>query len=453
MQNAIHCDVVELHIARLIPDSPTPSQTRRSPLDSDPSTCEYRWVVPPIRLIHPAPANEQDFEELCLLLLRVHCNRPTLELYGHRGESQSGVDIFDPSGERPVIGAQCKLRGPSKSLRRAEVRDEVRKARSFTPSLDLYLIMTSAKRTAATYQAVATLNRDHTAQGLFQIQLMTWERIEQLLQQYPHVANSFYKTLAGESVSRLEDDLAAMREWMSTIGKALLTTPQSSAITAPSVDRTNPPLLRKSSKLGSFGNAADFEQESKLLLGKLDADERLAPILNGAHFPVCLPMCEIGDYGRLVDEVFLPAVKRVYEVTFAKRHFQDSMTGKLHGRLAIASESRQEKLIEKMAIGPVVGILFPLALQGYSVLAAREQMASLPKGFVLSGVLDSCVAMISYPDVLAADHAPTLVCAGTTWQAEFSLSFHPDKKYLNFGVADEAFAVGSFSPGLLYISW
>jgi hypothetical protein len=105
-----------------------------------------------------------------------------------------------------------------------------------------------------------------------------------------------------------------------------------------------------------------------------------------------------------------------------------------------------------MATRPVVGILFPVALQGYSILAAREQMASLPEGFVLSGVLDACVAMVEYPDVLARDdYAPTLVCAGTTWQANLSLCFHPDNKSLNFCVADEAFAVGSFSPSLLYI--
>ena len=421
------------------------------PLDNSRSTCDYRYDVPPIRLIYPVPANEQDFEELCLQLLRVHCNRPHLELYGHRGESQSGVDIFDPSGERPIIGAQCKLRGPLKSLRRAEIDAEVRRARTLTPSLDTYFIMTSAKRTAGAYEAVAALNKEHIAQSLFQIQLMTWERIDQLLQQYPHVANSFYKTLSGESIRRLEDDIAAMRQWMSTVGEKLLISTQSPVTPSASIEPTNAPLRRKSSTLGSFGNIADLELRSKMLLGKLAADERLAPILNGAYFPICLPKCEIGDYGHLVDEVFLPAVKRAYMATFGKRHFQDSMTGKLHGQLAIASESRQEILIAKMAIGPVVGILFPVALQGYSVRAAREQIVTLPEQFVLSGVLDTCVAMICYPDFLATDHAPTLVCSGTTWQADFSLCFHPGSKSLNFCVADEAIALGSFSPGLLYI--
>jgi hypothetical protein len=78
-------------------------------------------------------------------------------------------------------------------------------------------------------------------------------------------------------------------------------------------------------------------------------------------------------------------------------------------------------------------------------------MPTLPPGFVLSGVLDGCVAMTTYPDVLAVHHAPTLVCAGTTWNSSIALCFHPNENELALCVADEAYALGSFSPGLLYI--
>ncbi len=409
--------------------------------------------MPPIRVTYPPPANEQDFEELCLQILRVHYNRPQLELYGHRGESQSGVDIFDPSGIQPMIGAQCKLHRLSKGLRPAEVRAEVHKARSFTPPLSIYFILTTAKRTSAAYQAIAALNEEHIAQGLFQVQLMTWERIDQLLQQYPHVANSFYKTLSSESIRQLEDDLTSLRQSMSALRETLHTALQPPATPSAFVECMHARLVRTPSRIGPIVNVADFEQQTKMLLGKIRGDDRIASILNGVHFPICIPKCEIGDYGLLVDELFLPAVKRAYEATFANRSFQNKIGRKLHGQLAIARECSQERLIEKMATGSVVGILFPVALQGYSVLAAREAMAKLPKGFVLSGVLDICVAMIEYSDVLARDdRVPTVVCAGTTWQGDLSLCFHPNKESLNFCVQDEAFAIGSFSPGLLYIS-
>ena len=57
--------------------------------------------MPPTRLIYPPSANEQDFEELCLQLLRVHFNKPTSNCMV-TVERASGVDSFDPSSERPT---------------------------------------------------------------------------------------------------------------------------------------------------------------------------------------------------------------------------------------------------------------------------------------------------------------------------------------------------------------
>ncbi len=405
-----------------------------------------------VRLDYPPPANEQDFEELCLQLLRVRCDRPQLELYAHRGESQAGVDIFDPTGWQPIIAAQCKLRSASKGLRPADLRAEVQKARLFRPVLKRYIILTTAKRTAAAHQAIISLNEDQRAQGLFTVELMTWERINQLLQQYPSVADLFYKTLGSESVQLIEDELASLRQSISILRKTLLKAPRACVTSAASGEDRGTHLLPKHSQIDPLGNAADFRKRIEILLSMIRGDDRVAPILNGVYIPICLPKCEIGDYGHLIDELLLPVLKKSYEATFTNRSFVNSMSGKLHGQLAVASDSRQERLIEKMASEPVYGILFPVALQGYSVLAAREQMAQVPEGFVLSGVLDCCIAMIEYPDVLARDaNVPTLVCAGTTWQGNLSLCFHPSDRGLNFCVADEAFAIGSFSPGLLYI--
>jgi hypothetical protein len=214
----------------------------------------------------------------------------------------------------------------------------------------------------------------------------------------------------------------------------------------------------KASEVGPFvKDAAEFEQRSKSLIGKLQKDPLLAPMLNGIHLPICLPKCRVGDYGHLVEEQFLPRVKDAYEAKVENGRFENGMLGKPAGDLDIADDSRQERLIEKMAAGPVVALLFPVALQGYSVEAAREQMATLPDGFVLSGVLDTCIAFIAYPEVLCAYHAPTSVCAGTTWQSTFSLCFHPREshgggsRFLRFCIADQGSTLGSHSPGMLYI--
>jgi len=236
--------------------------------------------MPPIRLTYPPPANEQDFEELCLHLLRVYCNRPQLELYAHRGESQAGVDIFDPSGQQPAIAAQCKLHSISKGLRPADLRAEVRKARSFSPPLDFYIIMTSAKRTAAAQQAVISLNAEQRAQGLFNVELLTWERIEHLLQEYAHVASGFYKTLASESVGRLEQDLASIRESMSALGQTLSTFPGGS----PASPATLIEYAATGDQLDSSGLCGEFLSNSRdLVLWEESMDGPQGPVALFRH--------------------------------------------------------------------------------------------------------------------------------------------------------------------------
>jgi hypothetical protein len=215
-----------------------------------------------LKLTYPPPANEQDFEELCLQVLRTHYDRPHLELYAHRGEKQYGVDIFDPSGQRPNIAAQCKLHNFLKGLRPSTLRQEVSKAKSFYPSIDSYLFLTSAKRTAAAQQAIIAVNREHRSQGLFLVELLTWERIESLLHKYPHVASLFYRTLASESVDRLEQDLASIRKSVSALNQTLASVPAETANGAIS-------LIEHSvvgDQIGSSGLCGEFLKTSPTLV-------------------------------------------------------------------------------------------------------------------------------------------------------------------------------------------
>jgi hypothetical protein len=38
---------------------------------------------------YPFPDNDEDFAVFCLKFLRVHWNRPSLDLYAHSGEERS----------------------------------------------------------------------------------------------------------------------------------------------------------------------------------------------------------------------------------------------------------------------------------------------------------------------------------------------------------------------------
>src|SRR5947209_535556 len=95
---------------------------------------------------YPQPDNEDDFELFCLRFLHHYWKRPGLERYGARGERQDGVDLFDPTGRKPLVGIQSKHHEPHKTLPPSEVTGEVVKAKGFAPALEEYYILTTARK-------------------------------------------------------------------------------------------------------------------------------------------------------------------------------------------------------------------------------------------------------------------------------------------------------------------
>ncbi len=142
-----------------------------------------------MRKSYKKPKNHQDFEDLCLRLLRAYWQCPELNLYAARGQAQHGVDIFDVSGQDPLRAAQCKLHEEGTVTAPKEVRDEIEKAKAFTPPLGRYVIMTTGKVRREVHDLLITINREHGEQQLFLVEIFNWDRIEELLDEYPHVRN------------------------------------------------------------------------------------------------------------------------------------------------------------------------------------------------------------------------------------------------------------------------
>jgi tetratricopeptide (TPR) repeat protein len=157
------------------------------------------------------PKNEDVFEEICLKLLQLYWSRPGLELFGKRGERQFGIDILDIGGQTPIYAAQCKLREEHKSLSPAEIQAEVDAAKQFRPPLGKYAILTTAKVSTQAQKKVRDINQVHRAAGLFEVELMTWERLCSLLQQYTEVQEQYYGEIALGRATRIESQLIAIR--------------------------------------------------------------------------------------------------------------------------------------------------------------------------------------------------------------------------------------------------
>ena len=163
-------------------------------------TCMNPYTINP-------PDSEVIFEKLCLELLKRHWSRPGLERFAKKGESQFGVDIFDTLGESPQHAAQCKLKEQWKSLEPAEIIEEVEKAKKFPSKLDRYAILTTGKISGQAQLAIQSINQEHKVSGLFTVELFTWEKITEIIRQYPEVEQQFYGGLRSEEVSTVNAKL------------------------------------------------------------------------------------------------------------------------------------------------------------------------------------------------------------------------------------------------------
>jgi tetratricopeptide (TPR) repeat protein len=127
---------------------------------------------------YPPPANEDAFEEFCLLYYRRAWNSPSLNRFGRRGQRQYGIDLLETKAEQPRRAIQCKLHLTGSPLSSAELRIEVEKARQFSERIDEYHFVTTAPRDTKVQQELMKIAEEQEKAGGFRVILRTWEDFE-----------------------------------------------------------------------------------------------------------------------------------------------------------------------------------------------------------------------------------------------------------------------------------
>ena len=153
---------------------------------------------------------------------------------------------------------------------------------------------------------------------------------------------------------------------------------------------------------GSGGqvSASEFAERAEGVLDALRANEETAALVSAVHVPFALAPDRRDDLGRALEDSYLPALGRSWKARFPKADFKNELRGGTAGKVGVAAGSRYERLVRAMADGPVVGYYFPLALSGFSVTAALQQMSELPEVFMLSGGFEVCAALTGCPDLI-----------------------------------------------------
>lgn len=126
----------------------------------------------------PKPKDWQAFERSIRELFQFLLNDPYTNLHGRNGQPQSGVDVWGTrKSDGKLIGVQCKK--SDNAITEKELKDEFTKAKSFTPPLDEFILVTTAPRDAKIQKAARRLTRQlATTQRPILVAAWGWEDIE-----------------------------------------------------------------------------------------------------------------------------------------------------------------------------------------------------------------------------------------------------------------------------------
>ncbi|WP_135076052.1 hypothetical protein [Terasakiella sp. SH-1] len=193
-----------------------------------------------------------------------------------------------------------------------------------------------------------------------------------------------------------------------------------------------------------------FKSRVAALIQGLERDAAHCGILKGVYVPFYIPQRDTKDIGRDIGELYLPALAQSFTGKCPDYDFKKHDQKQLEGNLSIVAGAKHGRLLEKLATQDVVGLYFP-ALDGYSLEAAREQVAFLPQSFSLAGGADTCAAMIGSPDLLLRqDGYPPLLWFGGLEAEDPSENVHLEaygydltfNRRVHLGNADEYWANG-----------
>ena len=141
----------------------------------------------------PPPKGDDDLEDLVLALFRVVWKDAGAKLHGRSGQRQDGVDLYgeDHFGGSGLNGVQCKQHSSATLVTDqalvAELQEEVEKAKAFRPPLQRFIFATTARRSTALQQGARDLAELHKEDGLFAVDVLGWEDIEDLLRRHSEV--------------------------------------------------------------------------------------------------------------------------------------------------------------------------------------------------------------------------------------------------------------------------
>src|SRR6516225_6221186 len=148
----------------------------------------------------PSPKNWQDFENMCFDLYSRLWKTNGAEMHGRHGQPQAGVDVFGTDnyeGGR-FTGVQCKGKDQDYggALSEDELRAEIKKAETFVPPLNVFVIATTAPNDVKIQKIARTISKQRTEKGLFEVRVQGWDTLQRLITNHREVLTLHFPDFA-----------------------------------------------------------------------------------------------------------------------------------------------------------------------------------------------------------------------------------------------------------------
>ncbi|HYL57763.1 MAG TPA: hypothetical protein VEU51_02750 [Candidatus Acidoferrales bacterium] len=153
---------------------------------------------------YPLPRSADEFERLCLKLLRRHWQLPQLERYRDTERAEKGINLVEISGRPRLAAVKCELRDARAELSVAEIKDAVDRAASLKLPIGRFVIVTSGAKPEGLQRSLYDLNRANRSGTISAIEVLTWEDIEELLDEYPQILTEFGTAAKRQALTRAD---------------------------------------------------------------------------------------------------------------------------------------------------------------------------------------------------------------------------------------------------------
>ena len=119
-------------------------------------------------------------------------------MHGRQGQPQAGVDVYGHDRvETRFVGVQCKGKDQTygEKLTEAELRQEIEKAKTFVPKLDVFIVATTAPNDVAIQEVARSITENHSRSGFFEVRVQGWGTLQQWLTDYRDLLTKHFPDL------------------------------------------------------------------------------------------------------------------------------------------------------------------------------------------------------------------------------------------------------------------